>query len=381
MRIQRYASILFLGRPACLESTCAKALGLRVWQVGALAAFSLIYLVFFPPTQREVDAIGDPIMPWSSRRSLRAIQLDTVSLKLDTSTPLDLIIDNKYTIIFHATRKPQLLRETVEYYDAQECPSLHSIIVSWAHGATSIGKTPVPDFLTDGRYNRYPLQAIVPRSTDRNERFRIPEYLHTNAVLHLDEDVRISCEDLEFAFKLWRTTYSDRIVGFRPQSHIVRDDGTWAVDSSLHGLSRSGYSMVSTSAAFMHRRYMESYFSNHDMPKGVREMVTYRQNCEGFAMNFLVASLTAKPPLYIGQHGSSLRPWIAFRNGLLEMTENACMQDLAELFQGMPLDAARSTLKWKRARVFSTTAAVPKRRSRPATRRKKRNDDAIVQVT
>ena len=49
--------------------------------------------------------------------------------------------------------------------------------------------------------------------------------------------------------------------------------------------------------AFLHRDYLQHY--TEVMPAGIRAHVDTHRNCEDIAMAFLVANVTAAPPVYV----------------------------------------------------------------------------------
>lgn len=172
-----------------------------------------------------------------------------------------------------------------------------------------------------------------------NNRFLPLQGPHFDAVLSVDDDMRIPCADLGLAFEVWRSSPRS-LVGFMPRLHLRQADGTldyrcwWRV--WWHGV----YSMVLTKAAIMHHDYFAMYSSQ--MPQEVRSMVNELRNCEDIAMQFMIANATRLPPVYVKGHlgdkgvlnGLSMRNWWRAKH----MTARSdCLNELETLFHGVPL--------------------------------------------
>ena len=89
------------------------------------------------------------------------------------------------------------------------------------------------------------------------------EGLTTDAVLLLDERVRLSCRELDRAFSEWKLD-PGRFVGFLPGGD-------------------SEYSLVSDSAAFVHRFYLSRRI--------------FDKECASFLLSAYVSTLSAKQPI------------------------------------------------------------------------------------
>ena len=124
-----------------------------------------------------------------------------------------------------------------------------------------------------------------------NSRFLPLADLATDAVFAVDDDIRVPCADLEFAFAAW-AQQQHALVGFYPRLHVPVDEnneatqrpklrGGGAAASGTAGDEAGGaaaeeartyayhswwyvwwsgrYSMVLTKAALLHRRYLSLY--------------------------------------------------------------------------------------------------------------------------
>ncbi|XP_063072286.1 exostosin-like 2 [Engraulis encrasicolus] len=115
-------------------------------------------------------------------------------------------------------------------------------------------------------------------------------FLSLTAVLMLDDDLQISSPDVTFAFSVWKR-YPDQLVGFVPRTHVTTAPGVYGYSYNTGAAGGVRYSMTLTSAAFLHRRYLQLY---REQPREVIDMVDKGQNCEDITMNFIVALWLAK---------------------------------------------------------------------------------------
>ncbi|XP_022655917.1 exostosin-1-like [Varroa destructor] len=142
---------------------------------------------------------------------------------------------------------------------------------------------------------KLPAPVVPIRVTKISERFRPFEQISTDAVLSLDEDVTLTTEEIDFAFFVWKQ-FPQQIVGYPARSYYWDEQrARWSYSSKWS----NEYSMVLTSAAFYHS-YYNALFSSVLSPRLV-DFVDQTQNCEDILMNFLVADVTAFPPVKVTQ--------------------------------------------------------------------------------
>ncbi|KAF3638321.1 putative SEC12-like protein 1-like [Capsicum annuum] len=80
----------------------------------------------------------------------------------------------------------------------------------------------------------------------------------TRAVLELDDDIMMPCDDVERGFKVWRE-HPERIVGFYPR---LANGSTLKYRAEKHARKHNGYNMILTGAAFMDsNKAFELYWS------------------------------------------------------------------------------------------------------------------------
>ncbi|XP_073005993.1 glucosamine inositolphosphorylceramide transferase 1 [Typha latifolia] len=169
------------------------------------------------------------------------------------------------------------LKMYVKHYS--RCSSVREIVVVWNKGD--------PPKLSE-LDSVVPVRIRVEKKNSLNNRFNLDPEIKTRAVLELDDDIMMTCDDLERGFRVWRV-HPDRIVGFYPRlaegSPLEYHDGKYA---RQHG----GYNMILTGAAFMdHQLAFERYWSEE--AKIGRETVDKYFNCEDVLMNFLYMNASA----------------------------------------------------------------------------------------
>ncbi|KAG7166152.1 Exostosin-1-like 1 [Homarus americanus] len=162
------------------------------------------------------------------------------------------------------------------------------IVVVW----TSSQAAPTESRLPGGNV---PVHVVASAERSISLRHYPHPHITTDAVFSLDEDVSLTTDELDFAFTVWRT-FPDRIVGYPARSHHWDDSKAgWSYTSRW----TNSYSMVLTGAAVYHR-YWQHVFTHH-APSGLLSTVKTTSNCDDILMNFLVSSITRRPPIKLTQ--------------------------------------------------------------------------------
>ncbi|GJN23714.1 hypothetical protein PR202_gb11384 [Eleusine coracana subsp. coracana] len=79
------------------------------------------------------------------------------------------------------------------------------------------------------------------------QRFNIDTEIKTRAVMELDDDIMMTCDDLERGFKVWRE-HPDWIVGYYPR---LAEGSPLEYRNERYARREAGYNMILTGAAFM----------------------------------------------------------------------------------------------------------------------------------
>ncbi|KAI3871266.1 hypothetical protein MKW92_050247 [Papaver armeniacum] len=169
------------------------------------------------------------------------------------------------------------LKMYVKHYS--KCSSVREIVIVWNKGQ--------PPNISELN-SAVPVRIRVEKQNSLNNRFKIDPLIMTKSVLELDDDIMMTCDDIERGFLAWRQ-HPDRIVGFYPRlidgSPLEYRDGKYA-------RKHHGYNMILTGAAFIdHRVAFERYWSEE--AKEGRDFVDKYFNCEDLLLNFLYANASS----------------------------------------------------------------------------------------
>ncbi|XP_031488808.1 glucosamine inositolphosphorylceramide transferase 1-like isoform X2 [Nymphaea colorata] len=169
------------------------------------------------------------------------------------------------------------LKLYVKHYS--RCASVREIVVVWNKG------NPPDEREFD---SAVPVRIRVERLNSLNNRFKVDPLIKTRAVLELDDDIMMTCNDLERGFKVWRE-HPERLVGFYPR---LVNGKPLQYRNERYARKMNGYNMILTGAAFMDGEIaFKRYWS--EMAKEGRAMVDKFFNCEDVLMNFIYANLSS----------------------------------------------------------------------------------------
>lgn len=171
------------------------------------------------------------------------------------------------------------LKMFIRHYS--RCSSVKEIVVVW-----NKGKAPDPNEFDSAA----PVRIRVEELNSLNNRFKIDPLIKTRAVLELDDDIMMTCNDIERGFKVWRE-HPNRIVGFYPR---LAGGNPLRYRAEKYARKKKGYNMILTGAAFMDTQFaFEKYWS--DEAKAGRTLVDKYFNCEDVLMNYLYANSSSSP--------------------------------------------------------------------------------------
>ncbi|KAL6005903.1 Glucosamine inositolphosphorylceramide transferase 1 [Asimina triloba] len=166
------------------------------------------------------------------------------------------------------------LKLYVKHYS--RCASVREIVVVWNKG--------IPPNSVDFD-SAVPVRVRVEEHNSLNNRFKVDHLIKTRAVLELDDDILMSCNDLERAFRVWRE-HPDRIVGFYPR---LLEGSPLQYRDERYARKRKSYNAILTGAAFMDSEYAFKRYWSKEAREG-RSIVDQYFNCEDVLMNFLFAN-------------------------------------------------------------------------------------------
>ncbi|CAL0321238.1 unnamed protein product [Lupinus luteus] len=166
------------------------------------------------------------------------------------------------------------LKMYVKHYS--RCSSVREIVVVWNKG--------VPPNLSD-LDSAVPVRIRVEEKNTLNNRFKADPLIKTRAVLELDDDIMMTCDDVERGFNVWRQ-HPDRIVGFYPR---LIDGSPLKYRGEKYARKHNGYNMILTGAAFIDSQLAFGRYWSEEGKQG-REMVDKYFNCEDVLLNYLYAN-------------------------------------------------------------------------------------------
>ncbi|OON15113.1 EXTL2, alpha-1,4-N-acetylhexosaminyltransferase [Opisthorchis viverrini] len=178
----------------------------------------------------------------------------------------------------------------------------------------------------------------------------------TLAVFSFGLNMRLSREQLEFAFATWKE-FPHRLIGFRVGSHHWNvSTRLWNYDGFDRGPERF-YSIVSLDVAFYHRHYHYLYWQmlDHETHKVVNTFT----DCEDILLNLLIGHLTHMPPIkLLSQRETHALDWPHHAKVVTEdlVQRSACLQAFAEQFAVL-FGPASSDLEIDPSVVQTNTAA------------------------
>lgn len=169
------------------------------------------------------------------------------------------------------------LKMYVKHYS--RCSSVREIVVVW-----NKGKPPTPSDFD----STVPVRIREEEQNSLNNRFKVDPSIKTRAVLELDDDIMMSCDDIERGFRVWREN-PDRIVGFYPR---LVNGNPLEYRAEKHARNHKGYNMILTGAAFIDSQVAFKRYWSEEAKAG-REIVDKYFNCEDVLLNYLYANASS----------------------------------------------------------------------------------------
>lgn len=169
------------------------------------------------------------------------------------------------------------LKMYVKHYS--RCSSVREIVVVWNKGQ--------PPELSEFE-SVVPIRIRVEDKNSLNNRFNVDPMIKTRGFLELDDDIMMSCDDIERGFRVWRE-HPDRIVGFYPR---LVNGKRLKYRGEKYARAHNGYNMILTGAAFMDSEVVSRRYWSEDARAG-REVVDKKFNCEDVLLNYLYANASS----------------------------------------------------------------------------------------
>lgn len=246
--------------------------------------------------------------------------------------PVYLVYRNN-SLRMNTFRRNDLLKRSAEHLASCDC--VGQIQVVWSDQENAPPSLEV--FKQEARGKIY---FEVHDTNSLNHRFNVTSPMETVGVFSTDDDLEISCADLQFGFETWQSSPTT-MVGFSPR--LVTRDSTTELFSyrSWRVVRWNGfYNVVLTKCCFLHTRHLRTYMEK--TPSKILSYIDEHRNCEDIAMSVIVAKYYNVPPLWVqgrvkeigGDGISALAQHFGARS--------SCVDFFAQQFGGMPLIATSS---------------------------------------
>jgi hypothetical protein len=240
-----------------------------------------------------------------------------------------------YTVVINTFERPDYLIGAVDHYS--KCLRTKYIHIVWSEKAKPSNE------LLDKYSKQMDPQVIfdIYEQDSLNNRFTPLKGSSTDGIFSVDDDMRVPCLELDFAFDVWRSN-RENIVGFMPRTHVHSATTNRLIYRAWWYIWRTGsYSMILTKAAFLHQKYYHEYTQH--LPQEMKDYIDQNRNCEDLAMQFLVSNITRLPPVYVKGHLNDLGPLggISTSQNVIAAAHmdarSVCLNELVKVFKYNPL--------------------------------------------
>lgn len=187
-------------------------------------------------------------------------------------------------------RRNDLLKKSAEHYAT--CPFVNQVQVVWSDQEN---EPPPMDLFREEARSKIAFE--VHDTNSLNHRFNVTSPLDTTAVFSTDDDLKISCTDLMFAFEAWKSSHYS-MVGFSPRV-VMRDSATGQnrYRSWRYVRWNGVYNVILTKCCFLHRDHLKTYAEKG--PPNALSYIDEHRNCEDILMSMIVAKYFGTPPLWV----------------------------------------------------------------------------------
>ena len=210
----------------------------------------------------------------------------------DVSGLRELELAEKLTIRVVAPREESALQDFVSKYSI--CPVVEEIQITWGHTSN---KPPSAKSFT---YSKTHSTVVFDELVGDDSGWPRPHYAsslpsRTEAVMLLDADVLIDCDDLKFVQSVWRSG-RETMVGVLPRIHMKWEykDGS-PTKYTYHGWSRvwwnSAYSLMLSGAAMIHRDILKQTKDCEELVKVLKQ----NPECHNVALSMWMSSKHRNP--------------------------------------------------------------------------------------
>jgi alpha-1,4-N-acetylglucosaminyltransferase EXTL3 len=259
----------------------------------------------------------------------------------------------RFTLIIQTFNRDEQLLENLLFYS--EMTVIDKILIIW----NNINRKPPPGLLQLAQDNIKPsIHVIIEEKNSINNRYKARDIIQTDAVMIMDDDIKMEEYALELAFKTWRN-HPRKMVGFT--ARVVQQNPTlphhcedkkfdWYYgntcmyrNGTLHTWEVNHFNLILPQALFLHKSYLNMYMLA--TPKELLDMVDEKMNCDDLFLAATHAFVTRETPLNVittseyifdTSRGQGIHPGLHSIPGHYEK-RTECLQALMKSFGFMPL--------------------------------------------
>jgi CTP:phosphocholine cytidylyltransferase-like protein len=215
------------------------------------------------------------------------LSIYTISSILKNSEPAS---GNEHlTIRVNTFRRLDSLEIFLDYYAT--CDVVKQIQVVWSDQENA-----APLAWTE----KYPDTKVLfelHKNNSLSNRFRPLTEILTQAVLSIDDDLIVPCDDLSRSLNVWSSN-KRVLVGYSPRMHTYNiDSGTLRYLNWQFTWWNGIYTIMLTKATILDQKYLFDY--DKVIPKTFLEHIDQSRNCEDIAMAYVVALKSHAAPVWV----------------------------------------------------------------------------------
>eukprot|EP00599_Poterioochromonas_sp_BG-1_P009335 CAMPEP_0173152980 /NCGR_PEP_ID=MMETSP1105-20130129/12576_1 /TAXON_ID=2985 /ORGANISM="Ochromonas sp., Strain BG-1" /LENGTH=286 /DNA_ID=CAMNT_0014068805 /DNA_START=111 /DNA_END=967 /DNA_ORIENTATION=+ len=170
--------------------------------------------------------------------------------------PNELKVSDQFTLRVYAPANVEELEQFVVHHSI--CPVVHEIQILWHN--SQLNSPPVESFPYTTAHSKVSFHYFHDSSHISQQYFQT-DNIKTKAVMYMDADVFVSCDDLNFAYSVWRSS-DETAVGFFPRSiKKVKTSGDatrFEFESVYNVALKNEYHLLLSSAILLKKDYIEN---------------------------------------------------------------------------------------------------------------------------
>eukprot|EP00005_Dracoamoeba_jomungandri_P000446 CAMPEP_0174250482 /NCGR_PEP_ID=MMETSP0439-20130205/643_1 /TAXON_ID=0 /ORGANISM="Stereomyxa ramosa, Strain Chinc5" /LENGTH=202 /DNA_ID=CAMNT_0015330569 /DNA_START=315 /DNA_END=920 /DNA_ORIENTATION=+ len=189
-----------------------------------------------------------------------------------------------FTLVITTYNRQDIYIGVLEHYCV--IPEIDRVLLIWNNPTWD---PPLPSMFN------CPAPVLVLQQKDSQVQNRIrntPEYIRTEAIFQVDDDIYFNTEDVRLAFRIWQG-HKNSMVGFQPRNHYSKGD-TWVYSHHV----TTEFTMMIGAAHFINSKMYRLYASDSEIPNKLRLLVEELSCCDDIGMNFLNAWAGGEAPVW-----------------------------------------------------------------------------------